>query len=379
MSNMLQADTNDLDSEFMVHALRAACLGLGASSPNPAVGAVVVKDGELLSVGGHSEAGLAHAERTALSAAGDRARGATVYVTLEPCAHVGRQPACAEALIAAGVARVVFGMTDPDARVNGAGAQALRQAGIDVQQGVLRKACEALNPGYLHRHATGRARVVLKTATTLDGATATATGQSQWITGAPARHFVHELRARMAAVMIGAGTARADSPRLNIRLDEAKPWWRQQAFQPLRVVVSASGVCPPPVGDGGEIVMLGGTSKPDGFDRQIEIAESWPETLKRLAQAGINEVLVEGGAGLASSLISAGAVDEWIQMIAPISLGGAGQPSVTGMGVELLADARRGELARVAQLGQDACLWTVFDKLASFADQSELLAQLEPN
>ena len=177
--------------------------------------------------------------------------------------------------------------------------------------------------------------------------------------------------------MIGAGTARSDSPQLSVRLDNPLPWWHQQDFQPLRVVVSGSGVCPPPVGEGGPTLMLGGMSKPDDFDRWIALADSWPQTLETLAQAGINEVLCEGGAGLASSLIAAGVVDEWIQMVAPISLGGAGQPAVTGMGVERLADARRGELARVAQLGHDACLWTVFDKEPSFADQSDLLDELE--
>jgi diaminohydroxyphosphoribosylaminopyrimidine deaminase/5-amino-6-(5-phosphoribosylamino)uracil reductase len=378
MSSMFHDETTDVDRQFMVSALRTACVGLGASSPNPAVGAVIVANDQVVGRGGHAQTGEAHAEPLALAQAGDRARGATAYITLEPCAHVGRQPPCTDALIAAGVRRVVFGMQDPDPRVRGVGSAALLHAGLDVESGALERACQSLNPGYVHRHATGRPRVVLKTATTLDGATATVSGQSQWITGSRARNFVHQLRARMAAVMIGAGTARSDSPQLSVRLDEPLPWWRQQGFQPLRVVVSASGVCPPPVGEGGPTLMLGGTSTPNDFERQIELAESWPLTLEALAQAGINEILCEGGAGLASSLIAAGVVDEWVQMIAPISLGGAGQPAVTGSGVERLDDARRGELARVVQLGHDACLWTVFDQQPSFADQSELLDELEP-
>jgi diaminohydroxyphosphoribosylaminopyrimidine deaminase/5-amino-6-(5-phosphoribosylamino)uracil reductase len=362
----------------MMEALRQACLGLGAASPNPCVGALVVKDGEIIGRGGHSQAGKAHAEVLALRGLGSAARGAVVYSTLEPCAHVGRQPPCTRALIEAQVARVVIGMSDPDPRVVGRGVQQLREAGIEVVIDCLEKACRALNPGYLHRQTSGRTRVLLKTATTLEGAAATHSGESQWITGAPARRRVHELRARMAAVMVGAGTVRADEPSLNVRLEAPLPWWRQTGFQPLRLVVSASGEVPPPKGEGGLCWLLGGRSEVAGFKKRLQLADSWQETLELLAENGVNEVLCEGGSALASSLLAAGVVDEWLQMIAPLSLGGVGLPGLQGKGCDKLDAARRGRLARLEQLGQDACLWTVFDSAPSFADQTALLQQLEP-
>ena len=362
----------------MTAAWRAAAVGLGAVSPNPAVGAVVVVDGQIVATGSHRRAGLEHAEVNALSQAGNKAAGSTVYVTLEPCHHVGRQPACTEALIEAGVQQVVYGMDDPDERCAGQGAQALIRAGVEVRTGVLYDACRALNPGYLHRQRTRRPRVVLKTATTLEGAVATSSGESQWITGPDARRFVHALRARMASVMVGAGTARSDAVQLNVRLDEDHPWWYQGSFSPYRLVVSQSGDCPAPRGAGGPSWLIGGTHRTEGFDEHVPARGNWHETLSVLAELGINEILCEGGASLATSLLEAGVVDEWIQMIAPMSLRGAGHSVVGGDGVEHLSEAQRGTLAQVLQLGQDALLWTVFDEEPSFADQTVWLQRLEP-
>ena len=378
MSFPLSDEPGHQDRMAMIKAWQAAVVGLGAASPNPAVGAVVVVNDQIVATGSHCRAGLEHAEAHALRQAGDRASGSTVYVTLEPCHHVGRQPACTDALIQAGVKQVVYGMDDPDQRVAGQGAQALRQAGIEVRVGVLHDACLALNPGYLHRQRCGRPRVVLKTATTLEGAVATAAGESQWITGPQARRFVHTLRARMASVMVGAGTARADAVRLNVRLDGVEPWWYNGSFAPHRLVVSASGNCPAPQGGGGPNWLVGSSEIVGGFDDHVPLQENWHETLSVLADRGINEILCEGGAGLATSLLNAGVVDEWIQMVAPMSLKGSGYSVVGGSGVEHLDDARRGTLAQVKQLGQDALLWTVFDDKPSFADQTDWLQRLEP-
>ena len=366
------------DQMAMTAAWRAAVVGLGAASPNPAVGAVVVVDERILATGSHRRAGLEHAEVDALLQAGDQARGSTVYVTLEPCHHIGRQPACTDALIRAGVRHVVYGIDDPDLRCAGRGAQALTQAGIEVRSGIFADACRALNPGYLHRQRTGRPRVVLKTATTLEGAVATTSGESQWITGPVARRFVHTLRARMASVMVGAGTARRDEVQLNVRLENDHPWWYNGSFSPHRLVVSRSGNCPSPRGEGGLRWLIGGVTGVDDFDEQLPLLGSWHETLSGLAERGINEILCEGGAGLATSLLEAGVVDEWIQMVAPMTLKGAGHSVLGGGGVERLKEARRGTLAQVLQLGQDAVLWTVFDDEPSFADQSNWLQRLEP-
>lgn len=377
MSELLVGPAASTDQRFMLEALRQACLGLGAASPNPCVGAVVVQGGKIVGRGGHARAGGAHAEVLALHGLGAAARGATLYSTLEPCAHVGRQPACTGALIEAQVGRVVIGMNDPDPRVGGRGVELLREAGIEVVTACLEEACRALNPGYLHRQASGRARIVLKTATTLEGATATHSGESQWITGAQARRRVHELRARMAAVMVGGGTARTDKPSLNVRLEAPLPWWRHGDFQPLRLIVSGSGKVPVPTGHGGACWLLGGDGEVAGFEKRLDLASGWQQTLELLAQNGVNELLCEGGSGLASSLLAAGLVDEWVQMIAPLSLGGVGLAGLQGKGCEKLSEARRGRLARLEQLGQDACLWTVFDASPSFADQTALLQQLE--
>ena len=360
-------------SEGMATALRAAALGLGASSPNPAVGAAIYRNETVLAVGGHRRAGLPHAEREALTACGD-ARGATLYVTLEPCCHSGRQPPCTQAVIEAGLARVVIGSADPDRRVDGGGVATLRAAGIEVVEGVAMADCDALNPGYLHRQRTGRPRVLLKTATTTEGAMATHTGHSQWITGPEARRRVHELRARVAGIMVGGGTARADAPHLNVRLDPT-PSWRRAEHQPTRIVASISGEVAPPEGPGGETLLLG-PNPVHGFDHHIAPGAGWSETLRRLAEFGINELLVEGGARLAGQLLAEGLVDEWLQMVAPMSVGGAGLQAVAGSGVDRLDQARRGRLARVERLGDDACLWTVFDDQPSFADQDAMLMRL---
>jgi diaminohydroxyphosphoribosylaminopyrimidine deaminase / 5-amino-6-(5-phosphoribosylamino)uracil reductase len=363
---------------FMIEALRTATVGLGAAQPNPCVGCVIVADGAVVGRGGHRAAGCEHAEVSALAEAGDRAAGATVYVTLEPCCHHGRQPPCTDQLIAAGVRHVVVGHRDPDGRVAGKGIAALEAAGITTQISVLEEQCLALNPGYLHRQRLGRPRVLLKTAATLDGAVATAGGMSQWISSPEARRFVHGLRARFGAVLVGAGTVRTDAPRLSARFEEPPPW-RGNDHQPLRLVASHSGEVPGlPSGATAWLLSPAAGAAPS-YDRQLGSEGThldWPEILSELAAAGVNSILCEGGSGLAKALLEAGVVDEWAAVIAPMSLRGSGLPTVAGEGIDDLADAQRGRLARLCKVGQDAVVWTTFDEQPSFADQEGLLEWL---
>ena len=230
------------DLRHMDHALRLARRGLGNVWPNPAVGCVIVADGRIAGRGWTQPGGRPHAERMALDMAGPAARGATAYVTLEPCAHHGRTPPCAEGLIRAGVARVVTALTDPDPRVAGRGHAMLRAEGIEVTEGVRAEAAAALQRGFLSRVTLGRPMVTLKLATSFDGRIATATGESRWITGGAARRHVHLLRLTHDAVMVGAGTARADRPALNVR-------GFGPVRQPVRVVLANDAIPPVPPED----------------------------------------------------------------------------------------------------------------------------------
>src|SRR5579864_3195441 len=225
----------DDDSRFMRHALELALRGLNTTDPNPRVGCVIVRQGQIVGEGWHERAGEPHAEVNALRAAGSRAAGATAYVTLEPCSHHGRTPPCVDALIAARVARVIFALEDPNPRVSGRGAEALRRAGVLVEAGLLAAQAAELNPGFLKRMRTGRPWVRVKLAMSLDSRTALANGASQWITGPPARLDVHQWRARSSAIMTGIGTVLADDPRLDVRLPA--PAEGRARLQPLRVVL----------------------------------------------------------------------------------------------------------------------------------------------
>ena len=363
-------------------ALEAALTGLGRAAPNPCVGAVLVKGGELLTRGGHRRDGGPHAESVALRAAGAEAKGATLYVTLEPCCHVGRQPPCTEAIIAAGIRDVVVGMVDPDHRMSGRAIEQLTQNGIHVRVGVREGDCKALDPGYIHRQEFGRPRVLLKTAATLEGNVATRLGHSQWITGPSARNFGHGLRARVGAVMVGRGTLEADQPRLTARFDDQKPWWRlDNEYQPKRLVVGnslCSHTLPP---DGGARWYLGPGLSSD-FERYLDLPRrsggdvDWSRSLKILASEGINAILVEGGPRLAGSLVRAGMVDEWLSFTAPTTLGGTGQPALGGEGIDHMTGAVHGQIEHVDRLGRDLLVWTRFREGPSFADQEKLLRSL---
>lgn len=317
----------------MAQALTLARRGLGNVWPNPAVGCVIVKDGVIVGRGWTQPGGRPHAEAVALAQAGEAARGATAYVTLEPCSHHGRTPPCAGRLIDAGVARVVSAMTDPDPRVSGRGLQMLRDAGIAVTEGVREDEARRMQRGFLTRVTQGRPMVTLKLATSFDGRIATGSGESQWITGPEARRHVHALRLRHDAIMVGGGTARADRPSLNVRGFGA-------VKQPVRVVV-AKGPIPelPPEGpDFGPLWQLDGS--PD-------------EVLAELGARGLTRVFCEGGGRFAASLLQAGLVDELVGYTAGLVLGADGRSAVGPLTIPSLALAPRFDLAAVQRIDGD--------------------------
>jgi diaminohydroxyphosphoribosylaminopyrimidine deaminase / 5-amino-6-(5-phosphoribosylamino)uracil reductase len=341
----------------MARALQLAARGLYTTSPNPRVGCVIVKDSQVVGEGWHERTGTPHAEVHALKAAGELARGATVYVTLEPCSHHGRTPPCAEALIQAGVTRVVAAMRDPNPLVAGGGITMLTLAGIEAEVGLMEAEARALNPGFISRMTRQRPWVRLKTASTLDGKTALADGQSQWITGEAARADVQHLRARACAILTGSGTVLADNPRMNVRdFDVGR--------QPLRVIVDSelrtpteATILPALIAchqadpaaraalerAGAEVIEL------PGADDRVNL----PALLALLAQRGVNELHVEAGAGLNGALLAAGLVDEWVAYVAPMAVGDNARGLFAQPPLTSLADAARFRLADVRQIGDD--------------------------
>ncbi|WP_370661555.1 bifunctional diaminohydroxyphosphoribosylaminopyrimidine deaminase/5-amino-6-(5-phosphoribosylamino)uracil reductase RibD [Pelagibius sp. 7325] len=347
-------------------ALTLAARGLGRVAPNPTVGCIIVKDGRVVGRGWTRPGGRPHAETEALKQAGKAAAGATVYVTLEPCAHHGKTPPCAEALAAAGVARVVAALEDPDTRVAGRGMEILRQAGIATEIGLCRAQAERLNAGFLKRVIKGQPLVVLKLATSLDGKIATHSGQSQWITGPLARRRAHLLRSRADAIMVGSGTAVFDNPRLDVRL----PGLEDRS--PLRVVVDGRLRLPLThdlVARAGAVPTLLVTHDGNPGDRLrayedagVEVVQvetdadghvSLDATLSLLGGRGITRLLVEGGGHLAASLLRAGLVDRLAWFQAPVVIGGDGVAAVSGFGVDRLDEAPKFLQAAMTQLGRD--------------------------
>ncbi len=310
----------------MARALRLARLGLRTTHPNPRVGCVVSTGGEVVGEGWHEKAGAPHAEILALDRAGERARGATVYLNLEPCCHQGRTPPCTDALIDAGVARVVAAMEDPNPQVGGGGVQLLRTAGIEVDVGLMAGPAQALNRGFVSRMRRGRPWVTIKTAASLDGRTATAGGESQWITSPAARDDVHRLRARVSAIMTGSRTARADDPALTARCEGV-------TRQPMRVLVDGSLGVPGSArlfDDSAQVVVATAVESP-GTDYgphvdvvQLRTADSRVDLLRLMQHLGereVNELLVEAGPSLAGALLKNGLVDEIVLYMAPMCLG----------------------------------------------------------
>jgi diaminohydroxyphosphoribosylaminopyrimidine deaminase/5-amino-6-(5-phosphoribosylamino)uracil reductase len=360
------------ETPFMRRALALAERGRGRTRPNPVVGAVVVRDGRVVGSGWHARAGAEHAEVMALREAGTRARGATLYCTLEPCAHHGRTPPCVDAIVRAGVRRCVVAQRDPHAVVNGRGLRRLRDAGVGVEVGLLEdEAREALR-GYRRAHLEGLPRVTWKVAMTLDGRIADRTGQARWITGPGARRAGHRMRARADAVVIGAGTARQDDPRLTVRLGVARSPGTRGTPQPLRVVCDTRLRLPPTLRLFGPALAAGtvvacGPDAPAARARALERrgVTVWrlprsagrvsPRALaRRLAAAGCFEVLLESGPTLGTAWLEAGLVERLAVFTAPVLLGASGLAWCGPLAQDLLARARRGRVTACGMAGADS-------------------------
>lgn len=318
------------DHHHMARALMLARRGLYTTDPNPRVGCVVVKDDTIVGEGWHVRTGEAHAEVIALDIAGAKARGATAYVTLEPCCHHGRTPPCTEAMLAAGITRTVIAMEDPNPKVAGKGITQLRAAGVGVECGIMEAEARALNPGYISRISRGRPYVRCKLAMSLDGRTAMASGESQWITGVPARQDVQHWRGRASAIMTSVATVLADDPSLNVRFSDGS------IRQPLRVILDPELVTPPSARTlclAGDVLIFTGAANPQrqqalqATGAQIQVLPCQNNSLelsavlKELAHREINEVHLESGATLAGAMLQAGLIDEFIFYMAPWLLG----------------------------------------------------------
>ena len=340
------------DGRFSASIMRRAIeiASLEQPHPNPRVGAVVVADGEIVGEGAHERAGEPHAEVLALAAAGDRAQGATVYVTLEPCAHHGRTPPCADALVAAGVAKVVVGTTDPDSRVSGGGVARLRKAGVDVVEGVMGDAVEKMDPGYFHHRRTGRPLVTLKMATTLDGQIAAADRTSKWITGEDARLDGHRLRAESDVIIVGAGTVIDDDPSLDVRLDG----YRGRHPRPVIVAGSRPLDQSATLFDRDPIVYA--ARQTAGDSEVVVLPEGQGVDLTAmiddLGGRGYATALVEGGATLAAALIRSGLVDRIVVYLAAKLGLGTGIPVFSGE-FATITDALPVEFGSVERIGSD--------------------------
>lgn len=348
----------------MARALQLAERGLNTTTPNPRVGCVIVKNGDIIGEGWHEKAGAPHAEINALMQAGMAAQGATVYVTLEPCSHHGRTPPCADALIGTGVARVVAAMQDPNPHVSGNGLARLKAAGIAVECGLMETQARALNEGFIKRMVLGHPLVRVKTASSLDSKTALSTGESKWITGEAARADVHRLRARSCAILTGIGTVLADNPQMNVRGIGHIP---EPARQPIKVIVDSSLQTPPNAKilqgaksiiacvapDTGKVAALEAAGAEilclPGEGNKVNLHA----LLSRLAQKGINDVMTEAGPRLNGALFAAGLVDEWVQYLAPCLLGHQARPLVELAEPASMAQRLNWQLADQRMVGCD--------------------------
>ena len=357
------------DIEYMRRAIELAERGVGFTNPNPMVGAVIVKGGKVIGEGWHERCGEWHAERNAFKNCTVPAEGATMYVTLEPCCHYGKTPPCTEAIIEHGIARVVIGMEDPNPLVAGKGIALLREAGIEVVCGVEEEALREQNRVFLKYISTKLPWVAMKTAMTLDGKIATRTGDSKWITGAEARAYVHELRHRFMAILVGIGTAVADDPLLNCRIEG------RGVRQPIRVVVDSNArlsLESQLVKTAGEYRTIVAYTRFAPEERVKALQETGVEMLLceekeglvdvknllvLLGQSGIDSILLEGGGSLNYTFLAERLVDELYAFIAPKIVGGmSAKTPVEGLGVEKMADAINLELKNVLNMGDDVLL-----------------------
>jgi diaminohydroxyphosphoribosylaminopyrimidine deaminase/5-amino-6-(5-phosphoribosylamino)uracil reductase len=358
------------DHRFMSRALQLAAKGLYTTDPNPRVGCVLVRDGEVVGEGWHEFAGGPHAEIHALQMAGDRAHGATAYVTLEPCCHHGRTPPCSDALIAAGVSRVVVAMEDPNPKVAGKGLAQLREVGIEVASGLLGVQAELLNPGFVMRMREGRPFVRCKLAMSLDGRTAMASGESKWITGPAAREDVQRLRARSSAIITGIGTVLSDDPQLNVRMEGS-------TRQPLRIVLDPHLSTPPTARLFQELgkTLIVTASNDEDLRKLLEEAGAEVVVLAKvaddsidlealmvlLAEREVNEVLLETGATLSGAMLHAGLIDELIVYMAPILMGNNARGLFHTPGLEAMADVVPLAISEIRAVGED---WRITARIA---------------
>lgn len=365
------------DSSYMAQAIQLARKGWFTTRTNPRVGCVLVKDGQIIGQGWHEKPGYAHAEINALNVAGDNARGATAYVTLEPCAHHGKTGPCAEALVKAGVVRVVAAMLDPNPLVSGKGMQILQNAGIKVEHGLMQAQAEELNPGFIKRMTSGLPRVVAKVGMSLDGRTAMASGESQWITGADARRDVQRLRAQSGAVITGSGTVVIDNPSMNVR--EPAYVTNPHFTQPIRVIIDSQNIVEPDAkifsNEGYCWLVSGHLSAKDypanveqkkvellpGKDKISHHKINLKALLMMLAEAGINDVLIEAGSGLVGSFIEQELVDELVVYIAPKLMGSAARPMAL-LPLETMQQNLELKLGDIRQIGNDLRLNYYFKK-----------------
>lgn len=348
-----------IDHAMMAQALRLAERGAYTTKPNPMVGCVVADGAEIIGEGWHQRAGEPHAEVFALRAAGARARGATAYVTLEPCAHTGSTGPCADALIEAGVARVVAAMRDPFHRVDGAGFERMRAAGIAVEDGLMEAQARELNRGFHSRIVRGRPWLRVKLATSLDGRTATASGESKWISGEASRHDVQRWRARSGALLTGAGTVLVDDPQLTVRLEDGVDF-----VPPLRVVLDPglATVARGRVREGDAPTLY--LHAPDAkVPRELRSEHAavpvhrnlfdLGAVLKLLAERGVNEVQLEAGATLAGAFMAAGLVDEVLLYVAPVLLGERSRPLFDGLHIDAMDERKRLTVVETRRIGED--------------------------
>ena len=351
------------DARWMRLALSLGKRGMGRTGPNPAVGCVLVRNGRVVGRGRTADGGRPHAEVAALAQAGEAARGATAYVTLEPCNHHGKTGPCAEALIAAGVARVVIAARDPNPVAEG-GVERLRAAGVVVETGLMEDEARRDLAGFLSRIERGRPFVTLKLATSFDGRIATASGESQWITGPAARRYVHGMRMRSDAVMVGGGPARDDGPSLTVRGVGPVP-------QPARVVLSRGGDIPLEsalVRSAREVPVLVFYGDDIAEERRLRLEEAGVglldcklegryldlgDVLEGMGDSGFNRVFCEGGSAVAASLLAGGLVDELVTMTAGLALGAEGTPALGALGIGALSEASRFVLRKVTDVGGD--------------------------
>jgi diaminohydroxyphosphoribosylaminopyrimidine deaminase/5-amino-6-(5-phosphoribosylamino)uracil reductase len=368
------SDYDDHDLGFMRLALREARKGLGKTSPNPCVGAVVVKNGRLIAKGYHHQAGAPHAEVNALAMAGRDAKGATIYVTLEPCNHTGRTPPCTEKILAAGINRVVVGMNDPNPLVNGSGNVYLASQGVSVSSGLLADECRQLNRPFIKHVTTGLPWVTMKAGLSVDGRIATRTGHSSWVTGEDSRRHVHRLRNRVDAILVGSGTALSDDPSLTTRLP-GRP-----GRDPLRVVLDSSlrisaqarmlqleSAAPTWIfcGAGADHVrrrqLLEAGAVVKMVDNDPAGGLDLPAVLKELGRADITSLLVEGGGQVHASFLKQNLYDQANLFIAPIFIGGDGISVVGELGFDQIGESKRFRPVKTRKFGDDIMIEGLFE------------------